>query len=53
MEEAMNWLTYMNSSADVYYANLRRKHGHEKPYGVKYIGLGSKWTYRADRFVLI
>ncbi|GAI47672.1 unnamed protein product, partial [marine sediment metagenome] len=42
MEEAQSWVEYCNCSGDTYYANLRRKHGREKPYGVKYWGLGNE-----------
>ena len=34
LEEALGWLEYCNSDSDSYYANLRRKNGREKPYGV-------------------
>lgn len=43
MEEAMNWLEYMNGSGDTHYANMRRENGHAEPYNVKYIGLGSEY----------
>lgn len=33
---ALAWVEYCNSTQDTYYANLRRKNGREKPYGVKY-----------------
>lgn len=42
LDEALGWLEYCNSDADTYYANLRRKNGHEKPYNVKYWGLGNE-----------
>ena len=38
---ALGWLEYCNSTQDTYYANLRRKHGREKPYNVKYWALGT------------
>jgi alpha-N-arabinofuranosidase len=31
---ALAWLEYCNSTQDTYYANLRRKNGHEEPYNV-------------------
>ncbi|KIY73958.1 glycoside hydrolase family 51 protein [Cylindrobasidium torrendii FP15055 ss-10] len=42
LEDALAWLEYCNSSADTYYANLRRKNGHEQPYNVKYWSLGNE-----------
>lgn len=33
------------SSANTYYANLRRNNGHEEPYGVKYWSLGTVHSY--------
>ncbi|KAF9262484.1 glycoside hydrolase family 51 protein [Marasmius fiardii PR-910] len=42
LEDALAWLEYCNSSANTYYANLRRKNGHEEPYGVKYWSLGNE-----------
>ncbi|KAK3650364.1 hypothetical protein LTR56_006342 [Elasticomyces elasticus] len=41
LDEALAWLEYCNSTQDTYYANLRRKHGREKPYNVKYWALGN------------
>lgn len=42
LDEALHWLEYCNSSRNTHYANLRRKNGHEKPYGVKYWSLGNE-----------
>lgn len=42
LQEALGWLEYCNSDKDTYYANLRRKNGHEKPYNVKYWALGNE-----------
>ncbi|KAF9031874.1 glycoside hydrolase family 51 protein [Hymenopellis radicata] len=42
LEDALAWLEYCNSSANTYYANLRRKNGHEEPYKVKYWALGNE-----------
>lgn len=42
LDEAMAWLEYCNSSQDTYYANLRRSHGREEPYNVKYWALGNE-----------
>ena len=41
-EEAMHWVEYCNGTGDTYYANLRRAHGYEEPFGVKYWGLGNE-----------
>jgi alpha-N-arabinofuranosidase len=41
-EEASNWVEYCNGTGDTYYANLRRKNGHEQPFNVKYWGLGNE-----------
>lgn len=42
LEEAVAWLEYCNLSWDTYYANLRRQHGYEAPFGVKYWQLGNE-----------
>ncbi|KAG5637929.1 hypothetical protein H0H81_002589 [Sphagnurus paluster] len=42
LEDALAWLEYCNSSSNTHYANLRRKNGHEEPYGVKYWALGNE-----------
>ncbi|KAH8879241.1 alpha-l-arabinofuranosidase [Thozetella sp. PMI_491] len=42
LEDALAWLEYCNSDKNTYYANLRRKNGREKPYGVKYWALGNE-----------
>ena len=42
LDEALAWVEYCNSDKNTYYANLRRKNGHEKPYGVKYWALGNE-----------
>jgi alpha-L-arabinofuranosidase len=41
-EEAANWVEYCNGTGDTFYANLRRKNGAEKPFNVKYWGLGNE-----------
>ncbi|KAG6878359.1 hypothetical protein C0992_008255 [Termitomyces sp. T32_za158] len=41
LEDALAWVEYCNSSANTYWANLRRKNGHEEPYNVKYWSLGN------------
>ncbi|GMM33032.1 hypothetical protein DASC09_003570 [Saccharomycopsis crataegensis] len=42
LDEALGWIEYCNSTANTYYANLRRKNGHPAPYNVKYWGLGNE-----------
>jgi len=41
-EEASNWVEYCNGTGDTFYANLRRSHGYEKPFNVKYWGIGNE-----------
>ncbi|HBB92996.1 MAG TPA: alpha-N-arabinofuranosidase [Bacteroidales bacterium] len=40
--EMTDWIEYMNSDKDVPMANLRRQNGREKPWNVKYIGIGNE-----------
>jgi alpha-L-arabinofuranosidase len=42
VEEARNWVDYTNESANTYWAQQRRKNGRDKPWGVKYWGLGNE-----------
>ena len=42
MDEAQAWVEYCNGTGDTYWANLRRRYGHEEPYHVKYWGLGNE-----------
>lgn len=42
LDEARNWVEYCNGTKNTFYANLRRKYGHEEPYQVKYWGLGNE-----------
>ena len=42
LDEAMQLVEYCNSDKNTYYANLRRKNGHEKSYNVKYWSLGNE-----------
>ncbi|KAL9087890.1 MAG: hypothetical protein Q9165_006452 [Trypethelium subeluteriae] len=42
LDEALAWLEYCNSDQNTYFANLRRKNGREKPWGVKYWALGNE-----------
>jgi len=41
-EEASNWVEYCNGTGDTYWAKLRRSHGYEKPFNVKYWGIGNE-----------
>jgi alpha-L-arabinofuranosidase len=46
VEEALGWLEYCNLSTDTHYANLRRRDGHERPFGVKYWELDNEvWAF--------
>ncbi len=47
-EEAAHWVEYCNSEDDTYYANLRRSHGYEKPFGVKYWCIGNECYAEPD-----
>lgn len=40
--DASDWVEYCNGTEDTYWANLRRSHGYEKPYNVKYWGIGNE-----------
>jgi len=51
-EEAADWVEYCNSNGNAYFAALRRKHGHTKPYNVKYWGLGNEEAAREDAGIL-
>ncbi len=42
MDEAQAWVEYCNGNGNTSWANLRRSHGHEAPYNVKYWGLGNE-----------
>ncbi|KAL1672583.1 glycoside hydrolase family 51 protein [Schizophyllum commune] len=42
LEDALAWVEYCNSSANTYYANLRRNNGHDQPHNVKYWSLGNE-----------
>ena len=47
-EEASNWVEYCNGTGDTFYANLRRSHGYEKPFDVKYWGIGNEESAGPD-----
>lgn len=42
LDEAQAWVEYCNGTGNTYYANLRRQHGYEEPFNVKYWGLGNE-----------
>jgi alpha-N-arabinofuranosidase len=41
-EDAANLVEYLNGTRRTKWTELRRSHGREKPYGVKYFGLGNE-----------
>ncbi len=59
VQEMMEWVEYLTSDADSPMANLRRQNGREKPWKVRYFGVGNEsWgcggnmtpEYYADQF---
>jgi alpha-N-arabinofuranosidase len=42
LDDARNWVEYCNGEPGTYYADLRVKNGNEKPFNVKYVGLGNE-----------
>lgn len=42
VEDARQWVEYVNENRHTALADLRRKNGRDKPYGVKYWGLGNE-----------
>jgi alpha-N-arabinofuranosidase len=42
VKEMVDWIVYMTSDDDVEMANLRRENGREKPWDVKFIGIGNE-----------
>ena len=42
LNDARNWVEYCNVEKGTYYSDLRRKYGNEKPFNVKYVGLGNE-----------
>ncbi|MFN3323699.1 MAG: alpha-N-arabinofuranosidase [Bryobacteraceae bacterium] len=42
VEDAREWVEYTNESRDTYWAQQRRKNGRDKPWNVKYWGLGNE-----------
>ena len=47
-DEAANWVEYCNGTENTYYANLRRSHGYEEPFHVKYWALGNEEAAEPD-----
>lgn len=41
-EEAAAWVEYCNGSGDTAYAKMRRANGNERPFGVRYWGIGNE-----------
>ncbi|MDR0833860.1 MAG: alpha-N-arabinofuranosidase [Candidatus Symbiothrix sp.] len=49
VEELAKWVEYMTSDGDSPMANLRRQNGREKPWKVKYLGIGNEsWGCGGD-----
>ncbi len=42
IQEARDWVEYTNEARDTFWARERRRNGREKPYKVKYWGLGNE-----------
>lgn len=42
IEEAQRWVEYCNVKGGSYYAELRKKHGFQEPYNIKYWSLGNE-----------
>jgi alpha-N-arabinofuranosidase len=42
IDDARYWVEYCNCEPGTYYADLRKKYGHEKPFNVKYWCLGNE-----------
>ena len=50
--ETLAWMDYCNGSTQSDFAQLRRKHGHDAPYGVKYWSIGNEtgWQYSPEEY---
>lgn len=49
VKEMVDWITYMTSDEDLPMANWRRENGREKPWNVKFIGIGNEsWGCGGD-----
>lgn len=42
IDDARHWVEYCNETRNTYWADQRRKNGHEKPWNVKYWALGNE-----------
>ncbi len=42
IDDARNWVEYVNEDKHTYWADLRRRHGRDAPYGVTYWALGNE-----------
>ncbi|HEY5041935.1 MAG TPA: alpha-L-arabinofuranosidase C-terminal domain-containing protein, partial [Verrucomicrobiae bacterium] len=42
LDQARHWIEYCNYPQGTYYSDLRRKHGNEQPFNVKYWSLGNE-----------
>jgi len=42
IEEAQEWVVYTNLEDGPYYAELRKEHGYDEPYGITYWSLGNE-----------
>lgn len=42
LDDARHWVEYCNGVPGTYYADLRVKYGNEKPFNIKYVGLGNE-----------
>lgn len=42
VEELSNWIEYINSASNSPMANLRRQNGRDKPWDIKYLGVGNE-----------
>jgi alpha-L-arabinofuranosidase len=42
LDQARHWIEYCNYPKGTYYSDLRRKHGNEQPFNVKYWSLGNE-----------
>lgn len=47
-EEAGNWVEYCNGTGNSHYANLRRAHGFEEPFNVRYWCIGNECYAEPD-----
>jgi alpha-N-arabinofuranosidase len=48
-QEAANWVEYCNHDGDTPFAALRKANGHDKPFAVKYWGIGNESYFWYDK----